>query len=173
MKFEKISFEQYFKDECPPGISEGHIPSCREALKEEWGNIKLPRRATKYSAAYDLYSPTTFTLPEDCSITLALGIKVNLDRDKGLLILPRSGIGFKYGVRLWNGIGLVDADYYNNPTNEGSIKIKLYNPGWGGSWNVEEGDAIAQAIIFKYYTTDDDIPGGDRLGGFGHTSRKE
>lgn len=173
MKFEKVSFEQYFKDECPKNISESDISECREVLKGEWDNIILPKRATKYSAAYDLYSPTDFTLNEGFTITLSLGIKANLDRDKGFFIIPRSGVGFKYGIELWNTIGLIDCDFYNNPTNEGNIKLKLHNAGNNGAWVVKAGDAIAQGIIIKYYTTEDDIPGGERIGGTGSTSRKE
>lgn len=173
MKFEKVSFEQYFKDECPKNISDDNISDFREALKKEWDNIILPKRATKYSCGYDIVSPVDFNLDEGCVIELSLGIKVELDRDRLFLIVPRSGSGIRYGIKLLNSLGVIDADYYNNPGNEGHIRAKIKNDGNGGTWVVKAGDAILQGIIIKYYTTDDDIPGGNRVGGWGSTSRKE
>ena len=36
---------------------------------------------------------------------------------------------------------------------------------------IKKGDAIGQAIFQKYMVTDDDIASGERLGGFGSTSK--
>lgn len=172
MRFEKVSFEQYFKDCCPKNVDGELKEECKKLLKQEWDNIILPKRSTKYSAGYDIFSVCDFKLEPGKIIKMSLGIKVNLDSDKVLLILPRSGIGFKYGIKLLNTIAAIDADFYNNPGNEGDIAIKLMNPGYNGTWEVKAGDAIAQGIIVKYYTTEDDVPGGKRIGGTGSTSKK-
>lgn len=175
MKFEKISLGQYIKD-CTKELKEEILQENKEeiakALIKEWQAIKLPKRATKYSAGYDLYSQIEFVLEPGKTITFPLGIKVELDNDKFLMIVPRSSSGFKYGINLWNTVGVIDCDYFNNPNNEGHIHIKLRNTGTK-DWKVSVGDAIAQGIIVQYFTADDDNADGERLGGFGSTNQKE
>lgn len=157
MKFERISFDQFIKDNvqllCDPD------------------EIKLPQRATKYSAGYDIHSVTSFELKPRQSILLPTAIKIQLDPDKLLLILPRSGQGFKYKVQIYNTAGVIDCDYYNNENNEGHIWVKLYNDSPDGeTLVVKKGDAICQGIILPYYKVDDDTSDNIRNGGFGSTS---
>ena len=85
------------------------------------------------------------------------------------MILPRSGSGFKYGVRLANTAGVIDSDYFN-ADNEGHIKIKLI--GGSADYNVKKGSAFAQAIFMPYGITYDDDCGEQRRGGFGSTDKK-
>lgn len=159
-KFYKISEEQYDKDDCYMGGCLGYP------------DIKLPKRATKYSAGYDIYALKDFTLNPGETIKLPTGIKVQLDNDKFLLIVPRSGLGFKYRCQLDNTCGIVDADYYNNENNEGHIWVKLTNDSKDGKvLNIKTGEAICQGIIVQYFTTADDESDGVRSGGFGSTNK--
>lgn len=64
---------------------------------------------------------------------------------------------------------IIDADYYNNPDNEGEIFLQLINLS-PCDILLQKGDIIGQAIIKPYLTTEDDIASGDRIGGFGSTS---
>ena len=64
---------------------------------------------------------------------------------------------------------IIDADYYNNPDNEGEIFLHLINLS-PCDILLQKGDIIGQAIIKPYLTTEDDIASGDRIGGFGSTS---
>ena len=64
---------------------------------------------------------------------------------------------------------IIDADYYNNPDNEGEIFLQLINLS-PCDILLQKGDVIGQAIIKPYLTTEDDIASGDRIGGFGSTS---
>lgn len=64
---------------------------------------------------------------------------------------------------------IIDADYYNNPDNEGEIFLQLINLS-PCDILLRKGDVIGQAIIKPYLTTEDDIASGDRIGGFGSTS---
>jgi dUTP pyrophosphatase len=160
MKFEKISYTQFKKDNIDTMCG--------------YEQIKLPQRATKSSAGYDIYSVKSFELKPRQSILLPTGIKVQVDSDKAFFIIPRSGQGFKYKVQLYNTIGLIDADYYNNEKNEGHIWVKLYNDSPDGeTLKVEQGDSICQGVILKYYTIDNDCADGVRKGGFGSTTPKE
>jgi dUTP pyrophosphatase len=49
------------------------------------------------------------------------GIKCHLDADQFLQLSIRSSSPLKYWITLANGVGIIDADYYNNPDNEGHI----------------------------------------------------
>jgi len=158
-QFKKVSFEIY-KDSIGGDVN----------LRQEYDDIKLPKRATKYSAGYDFYSPCSFTLEPGESIKIPTGIRVQLDTDKVLLIVPRSGLGFKYKLNLWNDVGVIDADYYNSD-NEGHIFMKMINDNHEGkTLSIKKGEAIAQGIIVTYSVTDDDAADGVRNGGMGSTN---
>jgi dUTP pyrophosphatase len=68
-----------------------------------------------------------------------------------------------------NGIGVIDADYYNNPDNEGEIFFQIYNL---SPFNIQikKGEAIGQATILPYGIVENDSATGERVGGFGSTS---
>ena len=159
-KFEKVSFEQYAKAIC------GDVD-----IRNEYDNIKLPKRATIGSAGYDFFAPFSFKLEVGETIKIPTGIRVFLDDDKFLAIYPRSGLGFKYRVQLDNTVGIIDSDY-SQSDNEGHIFIKLTNDGKANkSININSGDAIAQGIIQQYFITEDDAATGRRNGGFGSTNK--
>ena len=165
MKFEKVSLNQFIKDvkSCAPGLNDSDYELMYNALK-------IPKRATKGSAGYDFYAPFSFQLKAGESIKIPTGIRVQLDNDKFLAIYPRSGLGFKYKLQLWNGIAVIDADYYNSD-NEGHIFIKLYNDSpEGKTLLVEQGDAFAQGIIQQFYKVDGDNVNTIRKGGIGSTN---
>ena len=74
-------------------------------------------------------------------------------------------------VELANSIGVIDADYYDNPDNGGEIGVLLLNRG-NVPVQVHTGDVIASGSIFLYEKADGDVYGGKRVGGFGSTDRK-
>lgn len=134
--------------------------------REGYENIILPRRATAGSAGYDFIAPYDFTLDVGEEIIIDTGIRAKIADGWVLVILPRSGSGFKYGVRLANTAGVIDSDYFN-ADNEGHIKIKLV--GATKPFNVKAGDAFAQGIFLPYGITEDDECVEERHGGFGST----
>lgn len=68
-----------------------------------------------------------------------------------------------------NSVGIIDADYYNNPDNEGEIFFQLINLS-PVKIELKRGDIIGQGIIKQYLTTEDDMAAGERIGGFGSTN---
>jgi dUTP pyrophosphatase len=71
-----------------------------------------------------------------------------------------------------NQVGIVDADYYNNESNEGHIFVKLENTG-DKVFPIKIGDRVAQGIFIKYFTvTDEEDVTEERRGGFGSTGGK-
>lgn len=165
MKFEKVSLNQFIKDvkSCAPGLNDSDYELMYNALN-------IPKRATTGSAGYDFFAPFSFQLKAGESIKIPTGIRVQLDTDKFLAIYPRSGLGFKYKLQLWNGIAVIDADYYNSD-NEGHIFIKLYNDSpEGKTLLIEQGEAFAQGIIQQFYKVDGDNVNTIRKGGIGSTN---
>lgn len=158
MKFEKISYGQWYTD--------------TSGIEVEYNDIKLPKRATKGSAGYDFFSLHGFELKPRQTILVPTGIKVQLDCDKVLVMVPRSGHGFKYKVQLQNTVGIIDCDYYNNKKNEGHIWVKLYNDSPDGeTLVVKSGEAFCQGIIMQYFTVEGDNEDNVREGGFGSTTQ--
>lgn len=111
-----------------------------------------------------------FTKKTEYKPTLvSTGMKCKLDPGTYLQLSVRSSSPLKYWIMLANGVGIIDADYYNNPDNEGEIFLQLYNL---SPFNIQipKGEAIGQGIIVPYGVTEDDITTGERLGGFGSTN---
>lgn len=154
-KFEKVSLDRFTED-CGPGT---------DAV---YGEIRLPRRATGGSAGYDFFSTLDFTLEPGQEISIPTGIRAKIDEGWVLSIYPRSGLGFKYRVRLNNTVGIIDSDYYGS-SNEGHIFIKISNCG-DKRLSIKKGDAFAQGIFTEYGITVDDEADGVRDGGFGSTN---
>ena len=94
IKFYKVSYEQFKKDVYNCGFT--YIKE--NEIKEIYDNIKLPKRATKTSAGYDFYSPFYIDIEKGNSVRLPTGIRCEMDDDIVLLLVPRSGLGFKYGL---------------------------------------------------------------------------
>ncbi len=131
--------------------------------------IKLPQRATVGSAGYDFFAPYDFVLLPNESIVIKTGIRVRINDGWMLMIMPRSGMGFKYGVRLANTAGIIDSDYFF-ADNEGHIMIKL--TGTEKPLEIKKGTAFAQGIFVPFGITEDDFCDTERRGGFGSTDKK-
>lgn len=96
------------------------------------------------------------------------GVKCHLDPDTFLQLSIRSSSPLKYWIILANGVGIIDADYYNNPDNEGHIYFQVINLS-PIPIQIKKGDAIGQGVIMNYIKTHDDSTTGAREGGFGST----
>ena len=129
---------------------------------------RLPERSTKKAAGYDFYNLEEVTIEPNEIKYVKTGVKATFPEDIALLLLNRSSNPKKKGLELANGVGLVDADYYNNPDNEGEIFFQVINL---SPVNIilHKGDTIGQGIIRKYEITEDDIAEGERISGFGST----
>lgn len=98
------------------------------------------------------------------------GLKCKLDPGTYLELSVRSSTPLKHWIIMANGVGIIDQDYYNNQDNEGHIYIQLLNLS-PFDIEIKKGDIIAQGIIKSYLTVEDDNATGERLGGFGSTSK--
>lgn len=108
----------------------------------------------------------------DAKITLvSTGMKCQLEKGTYLELSVRSSCPLKHWLILGNSVGIIDADYYNNPDNEGEIFFQIINLA-PFPIQLKRGDAIGQGIIKPYMTTEDDKATGERTGGFGSTDQK-
>lgn len=137
-------------------------------------NISLPVRKTKYSAGYDVEAAEDTVIPsfkKGMKPTLIkTGIKAYMADDEVLILANRSSNPGKKGLILANSIGVIDKDYYGNPDNDGHIMFAFFNVK-EEDIEIKKGDCIGQAIFQKYLVADKDMAEGERMGGFGSTSK--
>lgn len=133
----------------------------------------LPARQTSQAAAYDLKAAADYTIPPFQPgvkpILVSTGIKVKLEPNQVLLCFNRSSNPVKRNLFLANGVGVIDADYFDNETNEGEIFASFYNYGTK-DYQIQRGDRIMQGMIVNYQTLTNTITRNrQRTGGFGST----
>ena len=134
----------------------------------KYPNAVIPYRATEHSAGYDFVAAEgVYVRPHSISL-IPTGIKCQLEPEYYLQLALRSSTPKKKGLMLANGIGIIDADYYNNSDNEGHIMFQVYNF-TDDTVEIEAGERIGQGTILRYYITEDDNATGARCGGFGST----
>ena len=162
-KFEKVSQEQFMSG-CKSCFADAHIA---QLWTDNYDSIEMPKRATKGSAGYDFKMPFDITIEAGGTVTIPTGIRCKMNEDFVLMLFPRSGLGFKYGLHLKNTAGIIDSDYYN-ADNEGHIMVRLVNPD-SRPIEFKKGAGFAQGIFLMYGRTEDDEDAGQRTGGFGST----
>lgn len=164
-KFEKVSREEF-------GKASKNLCFDLEVVDKLYNSICLPKRATKGSAGYDFYSPICCVLKQGQSVVIPTGIRCKMDEGWVLTLYPRSGMGFKTGVRLANTVGVIDSDYYFSD-NGGHIMLKLVNDGvLEKDVRINVGDGICQGIFLPFGITEDDNATAIRNGGFGSTDKQ-
>ena len=162
-------------------------------------DLITPMRKTLFSAGYDMAAAEDIVVPSYQRLMEALraagresiynlqdlalitkefklkptliptGYKCRINGDQFIQLSIRSSSPLKYWLVLANGVGIIDADQYNNPDNEGEIFFQVINLS-PFDIQIKKGDIIGQAIIMNYNTLDIDISGGMRSGGFGSTT---
>lgn len=133
----------------------------------------IPKRKTTSAMAYDFTSLETVTLQPGAEHHFMTDIKAYMKGNECLIINVRSSIGFKKKLMLVNTQGWIDADFYNNPDNDGNIGICLKNVGYKPQ-TIEAGERIAQGAFFNFLAKDDDDLDAKeiRTGGIGSTGTK-
>ena len=134
-------------------------------------DIKLPERSTLNSAGYDFFAIEDVTLPAKKLTRVMTGVKCELMPNQVLILANRSSNPSKKGLILANGIGVIDADYYGNPDNDGEMGFEFYNI-LDEDVVIKKGEKLGQGIIMKFDKTEDDYisnPYKTRVGGFGST----
>ncbi len=102
----------------------------------------FPQYHTPGAAAFDLAVIEGKTLQSNERALFATGLVIKVPEDHVLILAPRSS-NAKKGIRLSNGIGVIDSDYCG-PTDE--LKLALHNIG-SAPYTVEAGERIAQGLF--------------------------
>jgi dUTP pyrophosphatase len=136
--------------------------------------INIPVRKTSLSAGYDLSAAEDIEIKPWEIKLVPTGIKVLMSKGEVLKIYARSSLAINKKLMLANGVGIIDADYYNNESNEGEIFIPLLNFG-DKPFKILKGERVAQGIFENFYTSSGDEAGQSsmekRTGGFGSTGK--
>lgn len=165
-KFHKVSKEQFIAD-----FKDSFTTYTTKQIEALYDSIQLPKRATRGSAGYDIFTPIAFTLQPNETIKIPTGLRVSIDESWVLGIYPRSGLGFKYRLQLNNTVGIIDSDYFHSD-NEGHIFVKITNDSNEGKIvMLKAGEGFCQGIFFEYGIVEDDNVSQIRNGGFGSTTK--
>lgn len=141
-------------------------------VKNAPADTVLPKRKTAKSAGYDFVLPCDVRLnPHSISAIIPTNVKASMPDDEVLMLYIRSSIGIKHHVTLANGTGIIDADYFSNPDNDGNIGICLQNNS-NEIVSFKKGERIMQGIFVKYAVCDSDDTNEVRKGGFGSTGKE-
>jgi len=137
-------------------------------------NIDLPAYATDGAAAMDLRACLTepVTLAPGERTLIKTGIAINMmDPSLVAIVASRSGLSLKHGVRVAQGIGVIDADYH------GEIGVILANDGVA-PYLIQPGERIAQLMfqpvvqVGLQYVNEFSTQTERGVGGFGSTGRQ-
>lgn len=142
-------------------------------IKKTHPDARLPRYATDGSGAFDLFAVGEPEVGRNAVYNTGLAFEV--PEGHVMLVFSRSGHGFRHGVRLANGVGVIDSDY------RGTVRVALqrddtlFDAGlfdWRSITRV--GDAIAQAIVVPFprvtFEEVEELTDTERgIGGFGST----
>ena len=130
----------------------------------------IPKRKTSQAMAYDFTALETVTINPGEEHHFMTDIKAYMKSNECLVLNVRSSIGFKKKLMLVNTQGWIDADFCDNPDNDGNIGICLKNIG-NAPQTIEAGERIAQGAFFNFLSKDNDDQDekAERTGGIGST----
>ena len=144
------------------------VPSMFNLMNEVLENITVEIQPDEYISMEAMAELTKQAVGYRPTL-VSTGMKCKVPEGHYLELSVRSSTPLKHWIILANGVGIIDGDYYNNPGNEGEIYLQLINLS-PCNIQIKKGEAIGQGIIKPYCTVEDDVAGGERVGGFGSTN---
>lgn len=129
-----------------------------------------PAPGTSYSAGWDLYAADTMDVEPGEFIKVPTDIAIAIPVGYFGAVYSRSSVGTKGGLRVCQGVAVIDSDY------RGNLIVPLYNQSKEKK-TVNRGDRIAQLVIQPYAdfirlecVNEDELEETERgSGGFGST----
>lgn len=98
---------------------------------------KMPTKAHRADAGFDLYSREAVIVPAKESATFDTGVHMQIPEGFVGFLKSKSGLNVKHGI---TSEGVIDSGY------TGSIVVKLYNYS-GKDYKVQIGDKISQIVL--------------------------
>ncbi len=137
--------------------------------KKLTATAQVPKLQSLGAACFDLSASLTetLTLKKGKVVAVPTGLSVEIPEGYEMQVRARSGLAFKHGLTLVNGVGTIDSDY------RGELKI-LVTLLQDEELSVKDGDRIAQALIAPVLRVEHeevgDLTSTERgTGGFGST----
>ncbi|MBX4180956.1 dUTP diphosphatase [Sodalis sp. CWE] len=133
----------------------------------------FPTYITEGSAGLDLRAciDDHILLASGKTCLISTGIAIHIDNvSLAAILLPRSGLGHKYGIVLSNSLGLIDSDY------QGPLIIPIWNRS-SKLYIIEPGERIAQMIFVPIVQVEFNLvkifrKSKRNKGGFGHSGHQ-
>lgn len=129
----------------------------------------IPTRGSEEAAGYDLYAaiPETTIIPAHKTEKIPTDIAMEIPKGFAGLIMARSGLATKEGLRPANCVGLIDSDY------RGNVIVALHND-TNTNKTIDPDERIAQLVIIPFESVEfevvDELSDTVRAeGGFGST----
>lgn len=133
-------------------------------------SIPLPHYATDGSAGLDMRAciDDAINVSPGETVLVPTGLAIHIaDNSLAAVLLPRSGLGHKYGLVLGNLTGLIDSDY------QGQVFISCWNRSQA-AYEIQPGERIAQMVFVPVeqvrFEVVQEFGESERgAGGFGHS----
>lgn len=127
----------------------------------------LPTQDLGQTSVFYFQCPDDITVPAFSSKLIFTDLKAKFKNDKYLCLKLIDGLSEKR-LFLANGIGVVDADYYSNSSNDGNIGFNVYNCNYLPV-KINKGDILGIGYLRRFYTSGE-VVDTTRDGGFGSTN---
>jgi dUTP pyrophosphatase len=120
--------------------------SLQKPITLKWKRLRataqIPKKQSAGAACFDLCADLSapMTVEPGKVVAIPTGLAVEIPLGFELQVRARSGLAFKNGLCLVNGIGTIDSDY------RGELKVIVTILG-GAPLTINHGDRIAQALV--------------------------
>lgn len=108
-------------------------------------SFPLPEYHTNGSVAFDLYSRIDETIPAGETKFLPANLIIETPPEYMLMIASRSSLGKKKGLKLTNGVGIIDQDFCGE---EDELKLFVHNF-TKEDVKIEKGERLGQGVFVK------------------------
>ena len=130
---------------------------------------KIPCKSHEDDIGYDLYSDGEYVIEPQKVVLVNLGIAIELPKNVGGFVLPRSGLATKSLVSPINAPGLIDPGY------TGELMVPLMNYS-NEVYTVSQNERVAQLVTISTgsisFEKVEELDNSDRsTGGFGSTGK--
>ena len=115
-------------------------------LKQVRPTATVSTRGSYDAACWDVYAAEPAWISAGGSALVPTGWAMQIPRGFCVKIYSRSGLATKHGIRLVNGVGIIDSDY------RGEVMVALSNASTL-SYQVKAGDRIAQFMLERVEPT--------------------
>ena len=132
-------------------------------------SLPLPEYQTEGSVGFDIYSREDVVIKPNERLAVPSNLIIEVPSGYALIIAARSSLS-KKGLRLSNGIGVVDQDFHG-PKDEFGILLNNFTD---APVSIKRGDRIAQGLIMPIERAECEEVNEikkDSRGGFGSTGQ--